>query len=144
MHMNPIANKSTFTQRSDKSIHVFNLHWWRVRYSSFRYAATGIASFFRTGFHARVHLASALMVGGLSIYLGVSRSESLFLLWSVGLVWITEILNTAIEKIMDFISVQRHPQIKLIKDLAAGAVLVAAVCALVTGCIIFIPKLLHQ
>jgi diacylglycerol kinase len=58
------------------------------------------------------------------------------------MVWVAEIFNTAIEKTMDFISRERHPQIKLIKDLAAAAVLVTAFSALITGAIIFIPKLL--
>jgi diacylglycerol kinase (ATP) len=51
-----------------------------------------------------------------------------------------EIFNTAIEKIMDFVSPELHPEIKLIKDLAAAGVLLAAFTALVTGAIVFIPK----
>ena len=57
-------------------------------------------------------------------------------------VWITEMINTAIEKAMDFITLEKHSQIKLIKDLAAGAVLVASITALITGSIIFVPKLI--
>jgi diacylglycerol kinase len=49
--------------------------------------------------------------------------------------------NTVIEKIMDHLSPEYHPAVKWIKDVAAGAVLVAAVIALITGCIIFIPYL---
>jgi diacylglycerol kinase len=59
-----------------------------------------------------------------------------------GIVWITEMLNTCIERIMDFAHPEDHPHIKFIKDLAAGAVLVAAFTAVVAGLLIFIPKLL--
>jgi diacylglycerol kinase len=51
-------------------------------------------------------------------------------------------VNTALEKTIDFISVEKHPQIKLIKDVAAGAVLIAAIAAVIVGCFIFIPKLI--
>ena len=57
------------------------------------------------------------------------------------MVWTAEIFNTAIEKTMDFISREKHPQIKLVKDLAAAAVLITAVSAIIVGAIIFIPKL---
>jgi diacylglycerol kinase len=60
----------------------------------------------------------------------------------IGLVWVTEILNTCIEKAMDVITIEHHPQIKIIKDLAAGAVLIAALVAVIVGSFIFIPKFL--
>ena len=59
-----------------------------------------------------------------------------------GAVWITEMLNSCIERLIDFFYPEEHPQIKFIKDLAAGAVLVAAITAVVAGLLIFIPKLL--
>ncbi len=66
--------------------------------------------------------------------------ESSILVVVTGFVWAAEIFNTAIEKIMDYISIDREPEIKFIKDVAAAAVLVAAITAFITGCIIFIPK----
>ena len=59
------------------------------------------------------------------------------------LVWMAEIINTAIEKSMDFISKEKHPQIALVKDLAAAAVLISAVAAFAIGIIIFLPKLIN-
>jgi diacylglycerol kinase (ATP) len=56
------------------------------------------------------------------------------------LVWVAEIFNTVIEQVMDFISPTYHPQVAFIKDLAAGAVLISAVIAAITGLIVFIPK----
>jgi len=71
----------------------------------------------------------------------VSHNEIISLIIVTGFVWVAEIFNTAIEKIMDFIAPGYHPEVKRIKDLAAAAVLVAAFIALVTGALIFIPKL---
>ena len=51
-------------------------------------------------------------------------------------------LKTAIEKTIDFVSTQRRPEIKLIKDISAGAVLIASLAAVIVGCFIFIPKLI--
>jgi diacylglycerol kinase (ATP) len=67
--------------------------------------------------------------------------EIIALVFAVGFVWVAEMFNTCIEHIMDFISTEKKPAIKFIKDLSAGAVLVAAITALITGSIIFIPKI---
>ena len=76
----------------------------------------------------------------LSMFFKINHSEVIAVVFSIALVWITEIINTVIEKTMDFISVEENSRIKIIKDMAAGAVLVAVFAALVTGGIIFIPK----
>jgi diacylglycerol kinase len=57
------------------------------------------------------------------------------------MVWITEMLNTVVEKIMDHLSPECHPRVKWIKDVAAGAVLISALVAAITGAVIFIPIL---
>jgi diacylglycerol kinase (ATP) len=113
---------------------------WRQRAGSFKYAFNGIFSFFRAEPNAVIHLLATVMVAALAIIMKISNNEMLFLVLVTGLVWITELLNTAIERIMDFISFERKPEIKMIKDIAAAAVLVAAAIALITGAIIFIPK----
>jgi diacylglycerol kinase (ATP) len=68
--------------------------------------------------------------------------ELIALVLAIGGVWITEMLNTCMEKMADLVTLEEHPEIKFIKDLAAGAVLVAAVIAVIIGLIIFIPKIL--
>jgi diacylglycerol kinase len=68
--------------------------------------------------------------------------EWIVIVLAAGFVWVTEILNTCIERIMDFISTERHPKIGIIKDLAAAAVLMAALTAVVAGAIVFIPKII--
>ncbi|MNY66215.1 Undecaprenol kinase [compost metagenome] len=59
----------------------------------------------------------------------------------MGLVFVCELFNTALEALADFASPGKHPQIKKVKDLAAAAVLLSAISALITGIIIFLPKL---
>jgi diacylglycerol kinase (ATP) len=100
-----------------------------------------VCQFFRGEHNAWIHLTATIIVIMLAAWLQVTRMEAIALLIVTGLVWVTELLNTAIEKIMDFVSVKKHPEIQFIKDVAAGAVLVTATIALITGCIIFMPSL---
>ena len=115
--------------------------FWYARALSFVYAFAGIVRFFKTEQNARIHLLATLGVIALSCTYGITSMEAIMLLLTMGSVWAAEIFNTCIEKVMDFISTERHPQIKFIKDMSAGAVLVTAVAALFTGLIIFIPKI---
>lgn len=115
---------------------------WKARLKSFVYAWEGIVSFFRWEHNAQIHLAITFLVLVLSVTLGVSKWEAIAVVFSIAFVWVAEMINTAIEKTIDFISVEKHPQIKLIKDVAAGAVLIASLAAVVVGLFIFIPKLL--
>ncbi|MBD0276616.1 MAG: diacylglycerol kinase family protein [Bacteroidota bacterium] len=115
---------------------------WRARLNSFRYAGQGLRALMRTEHNAWIHLVLTILVLVLSIVLKISRGEALALVIVIALVWMAELFNTAMEKIMDFISKEHHPHIQVIKDMAAAAVLIAAVAAVVVGCLIFIPKLL--
>lgn len=114
----------------------------KARVKSFGYALAGLAAFFKREHNAWLHFVATIGVFTVAMIVGVTKTELIALAFAIGLVWVTEILNTCIERIMDMVSPQPHPEVKFIKDLAAGAVLVAALVALVTGAIIFIPKLL--
>ena len=114
---------------------------WKERGNSFTYAWDGIKAVFRTEHNTWIHLALTVVALLLGFILKISRGEFLVLLIVMTMVWTAEIFNTALEKTMDFISKEKHPQIKLVKDLAAGAVLLTPLSALVVGAIIFIPKL---
>jgi len=114
----------------------------RGRLKSFYYAGAGLKQFFRQEHNARIHLAAAIVVSVLAWWLKVSYMEAAALVVVIGLVWVTEILNTCLEKAMDFITREKHPEIKIIKDLAAGAVLIATITAVIVGLFIFIPKFL--
>jgi diacylglycerol kinase len=110
------------------------------RLKSFKYAFEGIRDFFRTEHNAWIHLLATIGVIVLAVSVPVSRTEIMALVFAVGIVWVAELFNTAIEKIADFVCAEQDPKIKFIKDLSAAAVLISAITALVIGCIVFIPK----
>lgn len=114
----------------------------RKRVRSFKYAFEGIKSFFSKEHNALLHLLATLLVIFLAVILHISKTEAIALILAVGFVWVSELFNTAIEKLMNFISTEKNPDIKLIKDISAAAVLIAAITALAVGCIVFIPKIL--
>ena len=113
---------------------------WNHRLKSFRYAVAGIRSFIIHEHNAWLHILATIGALALAGLLRVNRMEWLALVFVIGLVWVAEAFNTCVEKMMDFVSLENHPDIRFIKDLAAGGVLIAAIAAFVTGCIIFIPK----
>src|SRR5690348_15724744 len=90
---------------------------WKARLKSFVYAWEGIVSFFRWEHNAQIHLAITFFVLVLSVTLGVNKWEAIAVVFSIAFVWVAEMINTAIEKTIDFVSVEKHPQIKLIKDI---------------------------
>jgi diacylglycerol kinase len=117
------------------------MNYLQQRLKSFGFAIDGIVAFLRSEPHARIHAVATVIVVAAGCWFGLNGTQWIALLLVMGLVWITEMLNTVIEKIMDHLSPDYHPRIKWIKDVAAGAVLIAALIALITGCIIFIPLL---
>ncbi len=114
----------------------------RSRITSFRYAIKGILAFIRQEHNARIHAAATVAVIIAGIVLHVSYPEAAELATVTGIVWITEMLNTCLERMADIVHPEFHPAIKFIKDLAAGAVLVAAISAVFVALFIFTPKLL--
>ena len=105
------------------------------------YALNGVMHFFLTEHNAILHLFSTIVVLLLSFICSVSKFEAIALAGCVGLVWICELFNTAIERMMDHITPERNPNVKFIKDVSAAAVLLASLTSFIIGCIIFIPKL---
>lgn len=113
----------------------------RSRLSSFGFAFRGLVSFFNHEPNMWIHFFFSLGVFMAAIFFKVSLTEITALVMVTGFVWVAEIFNTAIERVMDFISLEKKQEIKVIKDIAACGVLLAALTALITGAIIFIPKL---
>jgi diacylglycerol kinase len=108
---------------------------------SFRYALQGITLLFATQSNARIHLFAALAVVSMGLYLGLERMEWVAIVICTVLVISLEAVNTAIESLTDLVSPDQHPLAGQAKDLAAGAVLIAALGAALVGCIIFLPKI---
>lgn len=111
------------------------------RMESFRFAINGLLRFFKEEPNARIHLCSSLLVAAIGYWLQISKIEWILLLIVVGLVWASEIMNTVIERIMDFIHPGYDEKIGRIKDMAAAAVLISSIVAAIAGLIIFIPKI---
>ncbi len=110
---------------------------------SLRYALIGLWYILKSERNARIHLLAAGAVFSLGLFLGLSNAELAAIFFAILLVFLAEIMNTAIEKTLDLIDSKRRPEIKLIKDMAAGAVLVAAVGATIIGTAIFYPYALE-
>ncbi len=104
---------------------------------SYKYAVKGLKHLLMFENNARIHLAASVFVLALSAYFRIEKAEWLWIILAITLVWTMELLNTAIEKIVDFISPEFHPAAGKIKDLGAAAVLIAAIFALIVGLIIF-------
>ncbi len=115
---------------------------WRARYRTFIHAARGISTLLVTQWNARIHVACALIVTGVGFWLELERIEWCLIIIAIGFVWVTEGLNTAIEFVVDKASPEVHPLAKQAKDVAAGAVLSAALVAVIVGLLVLGPKLL--
>jgi undecaprenol kinase len=109
--------------------------WWR----GVGYALQGIASAFQSEPNLRFHGIAAMVVLTLAAFFGFKRWEWLILLLTIALVIVLELINTAIEKAVDLSTSEIHPLAKKAKDIAAGAVLVAALFAIIVGIMLFYP-----
>lgn len=107
--------------------------------ASFACAFRGIAGLLKSEVHARVHLAATVAVLILGWWREISRGEWLAVVLAIGLVWVAEALNTAIEYVADLAHPDEHPEVKKLKDLAAAAVLFASLAALAVGLVVFWP-----
>ncbi|GHV45139.1 diacylglycerol kinase [Bacteroidia bacterium] len=110
---------------------------------SFGYAFKGILSAFKSEMHIKIHTIIALPVIFSGFVLKISATEWTVCLLCIGLVVGMELLNTAVEKIIDLVSPEHNELAGKAKDIAAGAVLVCASVSVVIGIIIFAPKILH-
>lgn len=115
-----------------------------ARARSFRYAARGIVSLLRSQHNAWIHAAASAAVVALGFYVGLSRSEWCLVVLAMALVWSAEAVNTAFEALCDVASPDLHPLVERAKDVAAGAVLLAAAGAAVVGVLVFGPHLLRR
>lgn len=112
------------------------------RIKSFGYAVRGIALVFRHEHNAWIHLFATLVALSLGFALGISNIEWCIIIICIASVISAEIMNTAVERIADFVHIEQHDKIRDIKDLAAGAVLIFSIGAAICGMIIFLPKMI--
>lgn len=109
------------------------------RLKSLRYAILGAYKLVTTEHSIMVQFSIGIIVTVLGIVFDITKTEWIFQTLAIGMVLAIEGLNTAVEKIADFIHPDHHERIGFIKDIAAGAVAFAAISAIIIGLIIYIP-----
>ncbi|MFE3872515.1 diacylglycerol kinase family protein [Flavobacterium sp. ZS1P70] len=109
------------------------------RLKSVTYAFKGAVKLITTEHSVMVQFSLGILMAIAGFYFGISKTEWLFQTFAIGLVMSIEGLNTAVEKMADFIHPNYHERIGFIKDIAAGAVFFAAMTAIAIGLIIYIP-----
>lgn len=110
-------------------------------FKSFYFACRGIEIFFKAERNGKIQAAIALCAVVAGYCFKVSQFEWVALLFCMGLVIGLEMINTTVEKVCDMHSTEYDEDIKVIKDIAAGAVLWVSILSAIVGCIIFIPHL---
>ena len=115
----------------------------KTRGLSFKAAFQGLGYALKTQKNMWIHAFMTVLVVIVGFFLKISLLEWIPIVIVTGLVWMAELINTAIEAIVDLISPEIHPIAKIAKDVSAGFVVIAAIVALIVGCLIFIPRLLE-
>jgi len=117
---------------------------WRRRIASFGHAVRGVGSALRSEVHLRFHALATVVTLGLGLYYRLGRLEWALVALAIAAVWTAELANTAIEALTDLASPDYHPLAGKAKDVAAGAVLLAALGALAVGLLVFGPHVMRQ
>jgi diacylglycerol kinase len=112
-------------------------------YQSFSYAFAGIISTIKSETNFKIHAISALLAVAMGLLFQITMYEWLWISLAIAFVMVAELINTSIESLANLVSPEYHSLIKKTKDAAAGAVLIAAIFALICGIIIFIPRLIE-
>ena len=112
------------------------------RIRSFKYAFVGIWTILKSQHNAWVHAVATIIVFVVGFLLKISTSEWCLIVLAIVAVWTAEALNTAFEFLVDATNPDFHPMIKNSKDVAAGAVLIAAIGSIILGVLIFLPKVI--
>ena len=107
------------------------------------FALQGIRQFFSRDRNGQIQMVIGITAIILGFTVSLTPFQWLLVLFCIGLVISLEMINSAIERFCDLVTTEFHPGIKIIKDVAAGAVLVASITSLITGLIIFIPALVQ-
>lgn len=114
----------------------------KKRIESFKYAFEGLSTLWKDEPNAKIHLAIGLLTIAAGIYLNLNIFEWVAIVFSVGIVFTAEALNSAIENICDGFTREHDPFVKKAKDLGAAAVLLSAGTATIIGILILGPKIL--
>ena len=116
--------------------------WLTQFLRSFLHAGRGCALLFRRDRNAWVHLLAAILVVSAGAAFHIERWEWCAVVLAIAIVVAAEAVNTSVEKLLNRVHPERHPEVGAAKDLAAGGVLLAAIGAAVVGAIVFGPRLI--
>jgi diacylglycerol kinase len=111
------------------------------RLYSFKYSISGIKYMLTTQKNALIHLLAAMIVVVFGIIYHIDKYEWCLIIFAIGMVFVSELFNTSIEFLTDLLAPEFNQKAGKAKDIAAGAVLIAATIAVLAGLIIFIPKI---
>ncbi len=111
---------------------------------AFRFAFSGLWDALRTQRNMRIQLAAAGSIAVLGLWLRLSAHQWAVLALTSGLVLVSEMINTVVEQLVDVVCPNHHPVAKIIKDMMAGAVALAAATAVVVGLLILGPPLWNK
>ena len=117
-------------------------NFFKDRLRSLKFAFRGVWLLILTEASIKVQIGIAVFVSILGFVFEITTQEWMFQCFAIGLVLVAESLNTAIEKLCDFIHPEFHKHIGFIKDISAGAATFAAIVGLIIGIIIYIPKII--
>ncbi len=114
----------------------------KKRIKSFAYAFAGLKVLFREEHNSWIHATAAVLAIAMGFIFRISPMEWIAVVIVIGMVFSAEIINSSLERTADFVKAERDDRKRDIKDLGAAAVLVCAMAALITGLIIFVPKII--
>lgn len=109
--------------------------------NSFKYAFKGIGHAFKYEQNFKIHSMFIIIVVLMSVLFKISKMEWLFIIVIIGLVIATELINTAMEALVDLVTSKYKELAKVAKDTASAAVLILALTSVIIGLVIFIPKI---
>lgn len=115
----------------------------RAHKVSLKHALDGFFHNIKTQPNFRFHLLAAICVVLLGIYFNITTFEWLILVFTINMVLVAEMVNTAIESMVDLITLERREDARVAKDVSAAMVLVSAVSAAVVGLFVFWPKIIN-
>jgi diacylglycerol kinase (ATP) len=113
--------------------------FWRSLIQAWR----GLRYAYKTQKHLQFHGLATVVVAGVAWWSKVTLTQWALLFFAIGSVFCAEVMNTALEIVVDMVQPNFHPLAGMAKDVAAGAVLVASIQAIVIGLVVFFPKLLR-
>lgn len=113
------------------------------RWKAFGYARKGLILFFKTEKSAWIHLATTILVISASFLFQLSLTEWIAIVFAIGFVIVTEILNTSIEELVDMVQPDYHPMAGRVKDFGAAAVYISVITSLIIAGIVFTPKIIE-